>query len=196
MRLTICTLFLVALSGCEASGAFPEPAHFPEGHAGGTHSHDEDEPLESLDPAVRAASSRVLVLESQTVNQPTEVVGLIDVHEESGHHSEALERLRIKGAALGADAVLGVEFHHGDDGEPAHLSGTAVRFRDLLRGRRYDVLGELEVTGQMGDEAGALRELKRRARAVSADLILGVMYHHGEGGDEAPRLTGTAIRLR
>jgi hypothetical protein len=30
---------------------------------------------------------------------------------------------------MGADAVIGVEFHHGEDeGRPTHLSGMAVRF--------------------------------------------------------------------
>jgi uncharacterized protein YbjQ (UPF0145 family) len=196
MRLIIGTAFLIALSGCEPSGAFSEHPHSPDEHASRGHSHDDDEPLDSVDPRIRGAASRVLVLESQTVDQPAEVLGLIDVHEETGHHSEALERLRIKAATLGADAVLGVEFHHGDEGEPAHLSGTVVRFRDLLRGRQYDVVAQLDVTGKMGDEGETLRELKRQARAASADLIVGILYHHGEGGEEAPRITGTAIRFR
>jgi hypothetical protein len=29
---------------------------------------------------------------------------------------------------MGADAVVGVEFHHGEGDEPTHLSGMAVRF--------------------------------------------------------------------
>jgi hypothetical protein len=30
---------------------------------------------------------------------------------------------------MGADAVVGVEFHHGEgEGQPTHLSGLAVRF--------------------------------------------------------------------
>jgi uncharacterized protein YbjQ (UPF0145 family) len=37
--------------------------------------------------------------------------------------------LRVKAAQLGADAVVGVEFHHGEsEGEPTHLSGLAVKF--------------------------------------------------------------------
>ena len=196
MRLTIGTLVLVVLTACDESGAFSEHAHSPDEHASHGHVHDDDDPPNFVDPFIREAASRVLVLESQTVDQPAEVLGLIDVHEETGHHSEALERLRVKAATLGADAVLGVEFHHGDEGEPAHLSGTAVRFRDLLRGRHYDVVAKLDVTGKMGNEADTLRELKRRAREVSADLVVGILYHHGEGGDEAPRLTGTAIRFR
>ena len=45
-----------------------------------------------------------------------------------GHHDAALDALRRKAAAMGADAVVGVEFHHSEGGEPTHLSGLAVRF--------------------------------------------------------------------
>jgi uncharacterized protein YbjQ (UPF0145 family) len=35
----------------------------------------------------------------------------------------------VKAAQLGADAVVGVEFHHGEgEGEPTHPSGLAVKF--------------------------------------------------------------------
>ena len=35
---------------------------------------------------------------------------------------------------MGADAVIGVEFHHGEEhGEPTHLSGLAVRYIDSIR---------------------------------------------------------------
>ena len=46
-----------------------------------------------------------------------------------GKHDEALRTLQAKAALLGADAVVGVEFHHGEgEGEPTHLSGLAVKF--------------------------------------------------------------------
>jgi hypothetical protein len=35
---------------------------------------------------------------------------------------------------MSADAVVGVEFHHGEEkDEPTHLSGLAVRYVDQLR---------------------------------------------------------------
>ena len=74
------------------------------------------------------SDSRVLILQSTHLDRPAEVVGIVDVHEEMGHHDDALDALRHKAAAMGADAVVGVEFHHSEGGEPTHLSGLAVRF--------------------------------------------------------------------
>ncbi len=81
--------------------------------------------------------SRVLVLEGKHLDRPAEVVGVVDAHEEMGKHEAALWALKTKAARLGADAVVGVEFHHGEgEGEPTHLSGLAVRF---LRAVPYPV---------------------------------------------------------
>jgi hypothetical protein len=77
----------------------------------------------------RMDPSRVLILQSKHLDRPTEVVGVVDAHEEMGKHDKALYDLKVKAAQLGADAVVGVEFHHGEgEGEPTHLSGLAVRF--------------------------------------------------------------------
>jgi hypothetical protein len=74
-------------------------------------------------------ADRVLVLQTTKLDRYAEVVGVVDVHEAMGTEQAALAALRRKAAAMGADAVVGVEFHHGDaDGEPTHLSGMAVRF--------------------------------------------------------------------
>jgi hypothetical protein len=74
-------------------------------------------------------ASNVLVLQTTKLDRYAEVVGVLDVHEGMGDERVALQRLREKAAAMGADAVIGVEFHHGEDeGEPTHLSGMAVRF--------------------------------------------------------------------
>jgi uncharacterized protein YbjQ (UPF0145 family) len=51
-----------------------------------------------------------------------------------GGHDAALQMLKERAAQLGADAVLGVEFHHGHgEDEPTHLSGLAVRFIQEVR---------------------------------------------------------------
>ena len=77
----------------------------------------------------RGDAAKVLVLQTTHLDRPSEVVGVVDAHEEMGHHEAALTTLRKRAAALGADAVVGVEFHHGEgEGEPTHLSGLAVRF--------------------------------------------------------------------
>ncbi len=80
-------------------------------------------------PAAHGDPSRVLVLQSTHLDRPTEVVGVIDAHLAVGSQDAALAMLRKRAAEMGADAVVGVEFHHGEaPGEPTHLSGLAVRF--------------------------------------------------------------------
>jgi hypothetical protein len=75
------------------------------------------------------AASRVLVLQSTHLDRPAEVVGVVDAHVPMGSHDRALDVLRRRAVAMGADAVVGVEFHHGEgEGQPTHLSGLAVRF--------------------------------------------------------------------
>jgi uncharacterized protein YbjQ (UPF0145 family) len=50
-----------------------------------------------------------------------------------GDQDAALAALKRRAASMGADAVVGVEFHHGEGaGEPIHLSGLAVRFLKTL----------------------------------------------------------------
>ena len=77
----------------------------------------------------RADPAHVLVLQTSHLDRPAQVVGVVDAHEDMGKHDAALQTLRMKAAQLGADAVVGVEFHHGEsEGAPTHLSGLAVRF--------------------------------------------------------------------
>lgn len=80
--------------------------------------------------ASRAA--HVQVLPEKRPSRPAEVVGVVDAHVDMGDHEQALALLREKAAALGADAVIGVDLQHGEGhkGEPIHLSGLAVRYLD------------------------------------------------------------------
>lgn len=95
-------------------GAQPSPATQPT--------------LTSAVPA-RNDASKVLILQSTHIERAAEVVGPVDAHEEMGNQEKALATLRTKAAAMGADAVVGVEFHHGEgEASPTHLSGLAVRF--------------------------------------------------------------------
>lgn len=80
-------------------------------------------------PAVEVArpggvpAPQILILQTTHLDRPAEVVGVVDAHEEMGHHDAALDEMRRKAAALGADAVVGVEFHHGEwSGEPTRTS--------------------------------------------------------------------------
>jgi hypothetical protein len=77
--------------------------------------------------------SRVLVLQGTHLDRPAEVIGVVDAHLKVGDQDAALAALRRRAADMGADAVVGVEFHHGEGpGEPIHLSGLAVRFLATL----------------------------------------------------------------
>ena len=174
----------VAAVGCTPP---PRSAH----EAGESAEHDEAPDPRLQEPSVIAAAERVKVMPGElTCSQ--EVLGLVDVHEPVKSTAEGLELLRRRAALLGADAVIGVEFEHGEGGvEKTHLSGTAVRCNDLLRGRKYDVIGKLEVTASMEHEDDALRELKSKATARGANLILDVHFEHGEG--DRTKLTGTAV---
>lgn len=158
------------------------------------HDGDHDEaPDPRLDsPEIVAAASKVQVLPG-TPSCQTEVLGIVDVHEPVDSVAAGLDRLRRRAALLGADYVTGVEFEHGEGGsEKTHLSGTAVRCHDLLNGRSYDVLAELEVTAPMDHEDDAFDQLKSKARASGANLILHVRFEHGEG--DRTKITGTAVR--
>ena len=160
--------------------------------------------------------SHVLVLQG-SAERPCEVLGLVDVHGRMGEEGEAVGRLRERAAQMGADAVLYVEFHHGgehhhEDGEAEdsdsatdesaaeadpmalHLSGEAVRFRDLIGGRQYQVISVLEVEAPMGDEAQGLAELQRQAAALHADLVVGLRFVHGTG-DGPLHVDGSAVRF-
>lgn len=192
---------VLALSGC--AGLHPQGPDFPPVEAPSTaaSSTEGDEAAEERaivnDPSVISAAKSVRVVQNDHLDCPSEVLGLVDIHEPVDSVDRALEILKRKAAKIGAEAVIGVEFHHGEPGEePTHLSGMAVRCNDLLKGRSYDVLGRIEVQGKMGKEDDAEHEVLARARAMRADLILDMGFEHGEGGEQPTKVWGTAIRFR
>jgi hypothetical protein len=99
------------------------------GHHDDDHDDDDDDAPAANQKPLTGDAARILVLQTKVLDRPAEVVGVVDAHEAMGHHDAALLTLRRRAAAIGADAVVGVEFHHGEgEGEPTHLSGLAVRF--------------------------------------------------------------------
>ena len=166
-------------------------------HHDGDDDHDDDHDPRPASPAVLAAAAKVTVLQNDDMSCETEALGLVDVHCSMHGTRTALDELKARAAALGAEAVTGVDFHHGGGGhEHTHLSGMAVRCRDLLGGRSYDVIARLDVDGAMGKEDAAFGELMSRAGAMNADLVVGIRFVHGEGGDQPTRVSGTAVRFR
>jgi uncharacterized protein YbjQ (UPF0145 family) len=92
------------------------------------------EPLPSAGKVhAKVAPADVLVTRGM-LTRPTEVIGVIDVREEQGHHAAALDDLRHKASELGADAVLDVELYHdgGQSSPTTHLAGLAVRFVEVV----------------------------------------------------------------
>ena len=160
-------------------------------------------PLEAgsfRNPKLEEAAKKMIVLAAQDAGRPTEVLGVIDVHEPSGSEDAALQTLRERAALLGAEGVLGIEFHHEGNATnkdiETHLSGLAVRFRPVLQDRPYDVLGQVQVQAEMEHEDDGLRALQQQGSDMNADAMLDVQFHHGEGNGGTTKLTAIAIRYR
>lgn len=186
--------FAASSAACDMPGRGAQaPSRIAEEREGhGAAEHDEPPDPRLQDPAIIDAAARVKILPG-SLECTAEVLGLVDVHEPVKSTAEGLELLRRRAAVLGAEAVTNVEFEHGEGGaEKTHLSGTAVRCHDLLRGRKYDVIAKIEATAEMEHEDDALAALKKTATARGANLILEVHFEHGEG--EKTKITGTAVR--
>lgn len=86
-------------------------------------------PSPSTSPS-RRDSARIQVLPIKRPDRPAEVIGIVDAHVAMGDHDRAMSVLREKAAEMGADAVIGVDFQHGEGhrDEPIHLSGLAIRY--------------------------------------------------------------------
>lgn len=144
-----------------------------------------------------AEARKIRIVEGEDVGCATEVLGLVDVHEPVKTVDQAMDELRKDAAELGAEAVIGVEFHHGEAGEePTHLSGMAVRCNDLVKGRKYDVLADVTGTDKMGNENAAEHAMMAKATSLGADLVVDIHFEHGEGGDEPLRVWGKAVRFK
>jgi hypothetical protein len=104
----------------------PAAAHDASGDTGARTS---GEAYAAPPPVTSSPAAGVLLLQGTHLDRLAEVVGVVDVHEPGGGEAAAMELLRERAFEMGADAVVGVEFHHGDaPGEPTHLSGMAVRY--------------------------------------------------------------------
>ena len=134
MRWPISIVLSVALSGCMNEVVRPDcliplqqPPPSPSPSSAGMSLSEDGTDLIDV-------SGRLLVLQSRHTDRTTEVLGLLDVHVPSGGQAAALAALRSQAIALGADAVVGADFHHGESGnESIHVSGMAIRFIELAR---------------------------------------------------------------
>ncbi len=172
-------------------------------------------PVPYADPAAIAHVQLIAGMPAATC----EVVGLVEADARPGEGNAALQEIRARAAALGADAVVHVRLHVEDSpgsqsvsGDPeweqfidgtqgtweqaVHVTGEAVRYRALVDvdGRPYQVVARIGVTDRAGHEHEALERLASRARAMRADLVIDIeVTNHG---DDTPfEVHGTAIRF-
>jgi uncharacterized protein YbjQ (UPF0145 family) len=197
MRRILSVMILITASGCANRAAMPGDPNFASGvKQESVEGEGGDEPLPPDDPITRAAASKLKVMQTGGLDcGPSEALGVVDVHERMPTEAQALDILKRRAVVLGAEGITGVEFHHGEGGsEVTHLSGMAVRCRDVLHGRQYKVIKELDIAGAMGKEDDAFDELKKMAWATGANILLNVKFEHGEGADGKTHVSGTAAR--
>ncbi len=106
-----CFVFVISVCGCasQLSGDY------------------DFEPIEPQSTVSLELPHGVLLLNGRSLPRPAQVVGIVDVQMSHDGYQTALDQLAGEAAELGADAIVGVEFHHGRVGETSHLSGLAVR---------------------------------------------------------------------
>lgn len=147
-------------------------------------------PLET--PALADASG-VFVTTAKALDRYCDVLAVFDFHTSADSEDKGFAELRRRAAALGADAVIGAEFEHGEGSEPSHLSGMAVRYSPPPPS--YDVIGPIEVDTPGDSSDKGFSELLRRAKSLGADRVVDVSFEHGEGSVQS-KLSGTAVRYR
>jgi uncharacterized protein YbjQ (UPF0145 family) len=120
----------------------------------------------------------------------------VEFHHAGDHHDEGdADHDADHGTVAAADHdVDGAVDEDAGDPLALHLSGTVVRFRDLVAGRHYEVIRRLIAHPAMEHEEEGLDDLRRQARALHADLLLDVEFHHGRGPNGL-EVDGTAIRF-
>lgn len=146
------------------------------------------------DPAVRERAAGILVTPESTLDRDILLVEVLDFHSPADSEDKGFDALRLRAAQLGADAVIGAEFEHGEEGEPSHLSGMAVKYY-VADTSPYDVVGEIDVATPEDAEDKGFTEMQNRAARMGADEVRSIHFSHGEEGGMS-HLTGTAVKHR
>jgi uncharacterized protein YbjQ (UPF0145 family) len=120
-----------------------------------------------------------------------DIVEILDIHTSATSQDKGFDELRARAAADHADAVVGAEFEHGDDGGPSHLSGVVVRYAEPPP--PHDDLGEIDVASDEANEDKGLKELLARAHEMGGDQVIDVTFEHGDDGQQG-HLRGRVIR--
>lgn len=146
------------------------------------------------DPEIRQRAAGILVTPESVLDRDILLVEVLDFHTSAESEDKGFEALRMRAAQLGADAVIGAEFEHGEEGELSHLSGMAVKYF-TPDDSPYDVLGDIDVVTPEDAEDKGMEELQARAARMGADEIRNIHFSHGEEGGES-HLTGVAVKHR
>lgn len=146
------------------------------------------------DPAVTARAAGILVTPESTLDRDIMLVEVLDFHTPVDSEDKGFDALRLRAAALGADAVIGAEFEHGEEGELSHLSGMAVKYF-VPDPTPYDVLGDIDVVTPEDAEDKGFTEMRDRAARMGADEVRSIHFSHGEEGGMS-HLTGVAVKHR
>jgi uncharacterized protein YbjQ (UPF0145 family) len=137
---------------------------------------------------------RILVTPEQSCpsGHNCDILDVVDIHTHATSEDKGFDELRERAAALGADAVVGAEFEHGDHDEPSHLSGMIVRFGRPVP-PHVDV-GVIDIPSDEKDENKGLAELSRRAVEMGGNQVIDVTFEHGDDGAQG-HLRGKVIRF-
>jgi hypothetical protein len=64
------------------------------------------------------------------LDRPYDVLGQVEVDAKMGQEQEGLTELRAKAGAMDADALIDVQYQHGDGARATtHLEGIAIKYR-------------------------------------------------------------------
>lgn len=139
------------------------------------------------------ASRIVVIPEDHCPNgHNCDILDVIDIHTHATSQDKGFDELRARAAALGADAVVGAEFEHGDGNEPSHLSGMIVRYGRPVP-PHVDV-GTVDIPSDEKDQNKGLAELSRRAYQMGGNQVIDVTFEHGDDGAQG-HLRGKVIRF-
>jgi hypothetical protein len=89
---------------------------------------NDDGPSLSVNYPLPPDVARIQILTDKHPKRSAEVLAVFDFHTDASSEDKGFDQLRLAAARVGADAVIGAEFEHGDDGGKSHLAGVAVRF--------------------------------------------------------------------
>jgi uncharacterized protein YbjQ (UPF0145 family) len=146
------------------------------------------------DAELRARAAGILVTPESGLDRDIVLVEVLDFHTDADSEDKGFDALRLYAAEIGADAVIGAEFEHGEPGERSHLSGMAVKYV-APDNSPYDVLGEIDIATPEDAEDKGLSELDAAAARMGADEVRSIHFFHSEE-DGMSHLTGVAVKHR